>query len=314
MKNFLAFFLLIMAIVACDKVKHPDQRPPVVYHCTDSATTVVNTNTLISNFRKVLVEDYTGHRCPNCPPAAVKAEDLISTYHNSVVVIANHVTKQFAAPQFGDSLYKEDFRNPTSTVWDEPKNFAISASGLPKGMVNRQKPYAQSINAWASLVPQILSKPQSAKMEMVTMYDTKSHYLTVKVKTTFKTSLANNVNLMIVLTQDSIVSDQEDNSPPADADIDPFDPIRRINYRFDHIVIGSVNDPTGGWGQLVKAAPIAANDTVTILNECFLVEKCFFNKGSKPPVCINDRHVNVVAFVYDVLTNEVLQVEKLPIR
>jgi hypothetical protein len=310
MKKLLFITAIFLAFYSCDKIRYPNQRPPAVYNCVDSLTRVTKNNFTISNTRKVLLEDFTGHLCPNCPGAADIAEHLLETHGNRLVVIANHVTTTYARPR-GDSLYKEDFRNPISNEWDSPTNFAISNSGLPNGMVNRMKPFAQGQSAWSSLVSTALNKPQVARLDVSTAYDTKSHYLTVKVKTTFLTSLSNNVNLVIALTQDSIVSDQQDNSPPPDAEIDPEDPIRRLNYRFDHIVFGSMN---GAWGNQVKAAPIAANDTATINNECFLLEKCFFKSETKPSVCLNDRHVNVVAFIYDTDSKEILQVEKVKIR
>jgi Outer membrane protein Omp28 len=259
-----------------------------------------------------LLEDYTGHTCPNCPRAAETAENLIATYGSSIIVIASHVSNTFAKPKT-DTTFKEDFRNAASTAWDEDPSIGMGMSnaGLPKGTVNRIQPYPRNHTAWPSLVGPELNKPQSAKIDLTTYYDKLSKYLTVEVKSTFLTSWPNSANLQVILVQDSIVSDQYDNKPPAGATMDPEDPIRRLNYRFDHIVVGSVN---GNWGELAKLAPINVNDTASKKYECFLVEKCFFKKDPYPSVCLDDTHISVVVFLYDAKTLEILQVEKVKIR
>src|SRR5687768_4725486 len=82
------FFKLILCLIvysiylsSCDKVKDP-------YSTTldgggDTTATVVKV-------RKVLLEEYTGHRCGNCPPAAVTAQTLKSTYGERLVVMTVH--------------------------------------------------------------------------------------------------------------------------------------------------------------------------------------------------------------------------------
>lgn len=309
MKKHISIILLFAVwFSSCDKIETPLQKAPGITGCIDTLTQIVKTNIGKSNYRKVLLEDYTGHTCPNCPRAAETAENLIATYGSSLVVIANHVSNTFAKPKT-DTTFKEDFRNEASTAWDNL--LGMSNAGLPKGGVNRKTPYAQNHTAWSGLVPTALNQPQTAQIDLVTQYDKNTRYLTVKAKTTFKSAWPNNTNLQVILIQDSIVSDQYDNKPPAGATMDPEDPIRRLNYRFDHIVVGSIN---GTWGELAKAAPIAASDTVSKKYECFLVEKCFFKKDPYPSVCLDDKHISVVAFIYDVSTYEILQVEKVKIR
>jgi len=309
------FFILAFVFTKCDKIKHPDQRPPKVYHCIDTLFQVVKTNTATSNFRKVLLEDYTGHHCQNCPRAAEAAESLTAQYGNKLVVIANHVSIDFAQPNRdpNGTICKEDFRNDASTAWDDKNSpgMGFSNAGLPQGTVNRIgiPNFPQVHTKWPGLVNTAISKPQVARLDVTTYYDTVNHYLSTKVKTTFKTPLTNNVNLIIVLTQDSIRGCQKDGKPPAGSVMSTEDASYRTNYRFDNIVIESIN---GTWGQLVKAAPIAINDTLTLSTSCFLLNKCFETTPFK--ACVNDNYVNLIAFIYDVTTYEVLQVEKLKIK
>jgi thiol-disulfide isomerase/thioredoxin len=297
-----AFIIILATIVSCDKVKHPNQHPDVYVDCKQTAP-IVKTNTLTNGFRKVLVEDYTGHTCGNCPRAAETVTSLVQLYHDNIVVIACHVSKTFAAPKT-DTTYREDFRDPVGTDWDN--FFGLSGSGLPKGMVNRQMPYPQNYNNWSALVSAALTQPQVAKLDVTTSYDLSQKLLNVKVKTTFKQTMTDTVKLVIALTQDSIFADQEDYTPPAGVQLSPSDPNRRINYLFDNVLCGSLN---GSWGDLVKVAP-QINDTVSVVRNCYVLSKCFF----KNVVCIDDRRLNVVAFIYSDASKKILQVEKLRIR
>jgi thiol-disulfide isomerase/thioredoxin len=294
--------VMLLAIVSCDKVKHPNQHPDVYSNCKLVAP-IVKTNSLTSGFRKVLVEDYTGHTCGNCPRAAETVTSLVQSYHDNIVVIACHVSNTYAAPK-SDSVYREDFRDPVSTEWDN--YFSLSGYGLPGGMVNRTIPYHQNYNNWNTLVASNLSKPQVAKLDITTLYDASQKLLNVKVKTTFLQTLTDTVYLSIGLTQDSIIANQEDYTPPAGVITDPNDHTRRLYYMFDNVFAGSVN---GTWGDLVKRSP-QINDTVSIYRDCNLLNKCFY----KNIVCIDDRHLNVVAFIYRNGSKEILQVEKLRIR
>lgn len=322
MKKIIASLLILLSITACDKIKNPMQGPPKVYDCIDPLNQVVKTNANKNpDQRKVLLEDFTGHYCPNCPRAAKIAEGLTKQYPGQVVLLAHHVTETYArVSKDTTDKFKEEFRNPASTEWDDSKKgFSISGAGLPQGMINRTggPNYPQSDSKWASLASTELSKPIVARLDLETTYDLVSHYLIAKVKATFKTAVANNVNVVFVLSQDSIVACQKDKDAlNAPNDRDPDDPQTRLHFNFDHITIDAMN---GAQGELLKSGPIAVNDTATFTASCFLLNKCFGtdNPNTFPKYtayCVDDRYVNIVAFVYDVTTKEVLQVETMRIR
>ena len=300
MKTFV-WCLPVLFLMACDKI--PPRVPPPAPDCVLN-TPVVMTNTATNNSRKILLEDYTGHTCGNCPRAAEEVERLLGEYNDKIVVIANHVSVTFAAPRKG---YREDFRNPASTEWDG--FFKMSATGLPQGGVNRMKvngQYAMLYSAWKTVVPAALDAPQAARIDLTTTYDAAQKLLNVKAKTTFLTNLPYDVSLVILLTQDKIVGNQTDYRPPTGSAVDPAEPDKRTDYEFNHIVIGSIN---GTWGDVVKSSP-SKGDTITIQKNCNVINRCFYQND----VCVSDDHVNVVAFLYNNATREVVQVEKLKIR
>lgn len=302
MKKLIAILFIAFLVESCDKV--PSRIPPVKPDCVlDSSVVVINTNTS-SNLRKVLLEDYTGHRCGNCPPAIEQVDVLIKKYPR-LIVVANHVTETYAAPL--TTKYKKDLRDPASKDWDE-NFFKISNNGLPVGSVNRKlvtsSSYRMPYADWDQNIAIEMAKPQTVKLNVTTYYDTDQKILNVKVLSTFKAAMAFNVNITMLLTMDSLISDQTDYGPPAGAVV--IDNDRRPDFVFDHFMVKSLN---GTWGQLLKTGPIAANDTVSVRKDCNYVSKCFY----KNELCTDDTHMYLVVFVYNETTKEVLQVEKVKI-
>ncbi len=286
--------IVLVGLVACDKVKNPNQNPNAVTNCVLAAP-VIKTNSLTSNFRKVLLEDYTGHTCGNCPRAAEDAETIVNSFIDSVVVFAVHAGTQFSPP--APPNYPDDFRTDAGTQWDA--FFGLSTAGLPKGMVNRaQTPFPQARNNWATLVSQNLHMPQKAQLDITTYFDATNHLLNLDVKTTFKTTVTGgNINLCLVITEDSIVGHQRDYAPPPTSVVINGD--ERTDYVFNHLVRGALN---GAWGDLIKTSPIAVNDTVTKKYICQTV------------TCSRTDKVNLVAYIYNDATKEILQVEKIKLK
>ena len=77
----ICFTLLSVAILnSCD----------YVHDATEVSTNTTGGGTPGVVYRKVLVEDYTGHKCGNCPAAALKLLHLDTTYEDKVIPLAVH--------------------------------------------------------------------------------------------------------------------------------------------------------------------------------------------------------------------------------
>jgi hypothetical protein len=102
MKTFTSLFLSISTIIlvgiACDKIDSPVIEKTSVeklietyypgkpddYELNPTFTPNTNTN------RNVLLEDYTGHRCNNCPAAATIAKNIEAANPNRVFIMSVH--------------------------------------------------------------------------------------------------------------------------------------------------------------------------------------------------------------------------------
>ena len=82
MKNNILIFSTLLLIISCDIEEGP--------YIADYDSYV--------NPEKVLIEDYTGHLCPNCPEAGREIKAIQDIYGNQVIALAIHVSKTFARP------------------------------------------------------------------------------------------------------------------------------------------------------------------------------------------------------------------------
>ena len=110
LKYTISFFfgILLFNITSCDIVEGP--------YMIENGTNPVDTTS--NNFvKKVLIEDYTGHTCPNCPDAARQLEAIQDFYGDQVIGMAIHIGKAFAMPY--PSSQSPKFQYEFRTKWGE---------------------------------------------------------------------------------------------------------------------------------------------------------------------------------------------------
>jgi thiol-disulfide isomerase/thioredoxin len=289
--HFLPLLILALAFQSCDYVANPNE--------TLAGGSTVDTSGLDSNLvhrRRVLVEDYTGHKCPNCPQAAVAAQNLVNTYGDSVVVIAVHAgffavpTAPVGAPA---GSYLTDFRTAAGTAYDSPTYFGISNAGNPNGMVNRRYYTPATTNhiiyhtSWGSEVASLLALPPVADLTVHTTYTASGRSVNISVVSQFisDTLTTGSYNLVVLLTQDSIVDWQQDGT------------VHIPNYVHRHMLRDAISPM---WGDVLTTgtvnphALLGKSYTYT-LPAAFLGTPC------------DENHCHVVAFIYNTANYEVIQ-------
>lgn len=75
LKNIIITALASLAIVSCDNIAEDDRVLPVEINATD---------------RVVLLTEFTGMGCVNCPEAASIASDLLDKFFDNFIVVAMH--------------------------------------------------------------------------------------------------------------------------------------------------------------------------------------------------------------------------------
>lgn len=282
---FLGLFLIFISF-SCDKVTDPIVKKNVVV----GENFITKSNANVSHFKKVLLEDYTGHTCGYCPPAAEVAHEMATKYQDTIVIIAVHAGS-FSEVKLPD--YPNSFTTTASVDWDK---YFIGLQGNPNGMVNRKvfgtgtNP-VQKESKWPSSIALDKKEPMVVKLDVTTKYDTTLRSLSAEVRAKFLSSYQNETKLSVVLTEDEIIGPQKDYRKT---------PNKVPDFKFEHMLRGSLN---GSWGDVLKSGPIATNDSALTSYPNLGLDSAF-----------NDKHVYVVVFAYDAVTRKVLQAEKVKIR
>ncbi len=274
-KIFVVILALFIVFYGCDIIEEP---------YTETTNSCGHDNLSIP-IKKVLVEDYTGFKCGNCPEAHEKLQNLITSYCDHIIPVSIHVG-YFATPS-STPPYTTDFRTPAGDEYNT--FFGADAAGLPIGMVNRTQ-YNGSVlitpDAWADAVSKQLESAPVIDLQVENEYDTSTRNVNSDVTVSFLENFSGDLYLSLWLVEDSIIDYQKDyNSDPVD--------IPDYVHRF--VLRGAIN---GTWGEQIFSGEASQNKQLN------------FSFSYALDTAYNYKNCYVVAFVYKPETKEVLQAEK----
>ncbi len=266
--------LLPFLFVACDKIEEP--------YLKEGA----------SNWtfgRNVLLEEFTGHKCPNCPEASFEAHEL-QKEHSELILISVHAGT-FATPN-ASGIFNTDFRCETGNELESYFN----PSFYPSGLVNRKafgSNMVLNFANWTQAVTEFSDLEPVADLTVVNSYDSATRTINAVVTTEFKKKYFYPVNITLYLTEDSIVKPQyNDNSQIGNT---PY----ILDYTHRNVLRGSFN---GTWGSPLTTQTVTAG-TIKTSNHTMVLDTVW-----------NDRQCRIVAFITDKNTKEVLQVTEKKVR
>lgn len=274
MKAFYYSVALLTFFIACDKVDPPFKQQ-------NNITT--DTNTYV---QKVLIEDFTGHRCGNCPRAHEKMHELKNLYGKKMVGLAIH-SGFFAMPL--PPSYPDDFRTPEG----EEITSAFGITQYPSGMVNRKSYNGNLIlshDSWSEAVYEIMQQQPIIGIQIQNNFQQNNTILTTSITLKILQSISSPLKLCVFLSEDSIVSPQTDYS---------LNPNLIPNYVHMHMLRKSFN---GTWGTEISL--INKNVGDTIVRNFSLTWNNVWKK----------QHAHVIAFVYNTTNSEILQVEEANVQ
>lgn len=284
-----SFYILIAALAAvfqsCDYVANPSEAISGG-GSTDSST----------HERRVLVEDYTGHKCPNCPQAAIAATQLKNTYGEKVVVVSVHAgffavpTTPAGAPS---GSYLNDYRTTAGTAYDSPTYFGISNVGNPNGMINRKDytpsttTHVKAYGTWPTEVAALMALPPVADLKITNTYNASTRSLSINTSSEFisDTLTTGSYKLIVMITQDSIIDWQVDGS------------VNNPTYVHQHMLRDNVN---GTWGDVLTTGTVTPHASIT-KNYTYTLPATYNGTAC------DEKHCYVVAFIYNTANYEVLQ-------
>ena len=286
------FILALLSVFSCDYIDEP--LTPEEGGAGDCVIPTFPTNT--NTKRNVLVEDFTGHLCNNCPSAAYTIDTIKSNIGSQVIPVAIHVTAQFAAPKTSGTKYRTDFQ---TLGGDAIKlNFAPSA-GLPSMMASRIDTFNSpakfnlSIYTISSAVRKLIDDSPVVNMQIIASFDATKNEVCAYSEMEVLQTLNDDHSIVYMLLEDSVVDWQLYNGSGGN----PIYTAGDIpNYVHKHVLRKSMN----GWeGKKILTSTNVIGDKI-IEGSSFTVTNSTWRTN----------HLEVVAFVYNNRTKEVMQVVK----
>lgn len=270
---FLSFLFL-----QCDKIK-----PPYIKETNEIETTVtfppVSSDTL---FRKILLEEYSAQQCQNCPTQGhVPLAQLLEQYGKKVVAVCIHAGT-LARPDLIPP-FDYDFRTDIGTqLYNE---YVIGeGSGIPCAVINRTRyngNYPLLHTEWNNAI-QNIDTQLIAGIQIINEFD--NNVLKTHIKSTFYNSYTNKVVLSVFLIENGIISPQLSGSEIIE------------DYVHNHVFRSSINDLAGSYlaeeGYVEKDSSYTQSYQLSFADKDWEKYNCY-----------------VVAFLFDEVTKEILQVE-----
>ena len=230
--------------------------------------------------RKILVEDYTGHLCNNCPEAAEILHEIKNDYCDHIIPLAIHVSS-FANP-INDSPFSNNYKTDAGNELDE--FYQVSNEGLPNGLVNRKKynnSYIIGKGSWETAVNKLYSIPADVHIAINSSYNPVNKEITATISSKFLFNVNYAMNIGLYITEDSIVSPQLSKHGVIN------------DYVHRHMLRKSI---TGAFGESFVSSALIDD----------VIEKTFTFTINED---WNINHLGFVAFISNTETKEIIQAE-----
>ena len=253
-KIFPLLFLLAIVFQSCDNIENPIPETSAINWDLYPFDTIANpypwpvwtsnTNTI----KRILLEDFTGHTCTNCPAAATIAKQLEDDNVGKVIVASIHASPSgtFQAVQLPE--FVTDFQTTAGNIYvNEMESFL----GNPMGTVNRtSNGFAGSVwffdSDWSSAVTNELTGSLIANIQLEYNYYPQTNGLFIHTESEFNSSLSGDYNLIIYLIRDAVEAPQKLNNGTTEEE-----------YEHHAVLTDNIN---GTWGDAIVNGNVNAGD------------------------------------------------------
>ena len=277
MKQFLlslGIFTLLFMTPSCDVIDQPFKGN-------------VQDTTSTQQQRNVLIEDFTGHRCKNCPKASKAIEALVDAYGSRIIGLAIHAGPGNFTNTNTD--YPADFTTPEGKAI---QNF-FGTNFLPVGMVNRENWTASGNGHWSPYTnwPTLSSEAIDSTLRIaleasaIVVNDT---VLEVSTEGFPQTPLLHDLSIVVLIKESNIVSPQLMPDDTRDSDY------VHMNVLRDYV--------TDTWGASFGTSPMVPGDELS---------KSFIGSWDTSWIKAN---AAAVVYVYNPTNYRILQVIEVPVN
>lgn len=225
--------------------------------------------------RFILLEDYTGMRCSNCPKAAAMALNLKEVYGERLITVSIHAG-YFARPFTGI-----DLRTEAGDAYDA----YFKTTGNPQGVISRT-PFKDKmffgLDKWGEAITAVPQKT-FVGMDLKIDYTPENRSYNVSLDITkYQLGTTDSPDLILWLVEDNIITPQTMENGKWIYD-----------YNQRHVLRGSLN---GTWGESITL-PSDLSNSIKIEKQGYVLPETF-----------KEKDCSVIALLCDKNSKEVIQV------
>jgi thiol-disulfide isomerase/thioredoxin len=235
----------------------------------------------------VLIEEFSGESCVNCPAGHDKLEEIQTTYGDQVAIISMHAAEcgpQADPPPGSSQDLRVDAANDVVTL------FNTGCTGIPAAVFDRTLVTASGqalvtmevgVSNWTNRMQEVLSNASipPVNIEISDSFDASSRTLSITVKTHYTQTVTGDNNITIALTESNILTAQK--FPPGTV------PDIEYDYPQNHVLRKFVTPVSGQKINLEKYGKIAG-----------ATAECTFT--TEIPVEWNQSEMEIVVFIHEV--------------
>lgn len=185
--------------------------------------------------RIVLLEEFSGVRCVNCPAGHEESKNIAAAHPGRFAYMVLHAG--FLTAPYPDSQ-QQFVIEETSFLYDFLEVLAVPAAAIDRVKFSNENTIALlNANTWAAKVEQELQKPTPANLYLTKEYDPDTRTLRVTAKISYTQTVSTDNNLSIFITESHII-DPQLKPEGASSTVDP-------SYEHNHIVRDMLTAPQG---------------------------------------------------------------------
>lgn len=284
-KFTIPLFLLAAVAAGCDNISEDDRYIKVE-------------KPVVENPRTLLIMEFTGNRCVNCPVGAAEIESIKADEGaDRVIAVGLH-------PKGDPNTRPIMSMHPVPHMQDFCTDVATSLynyykpSGFPTAVFNGTE-MSGSINAWMGLASQALQVPARMSVAAGCDYDSETGELTVNYKVEFGNVISDELNLSVWLVENHIMGTQMMPNGSQNRD-----------YEHNHVLRCSLN---GDAGQTIVPKGATVDSGSAPVEGSVSMSFCEADPTANEAWHWVPENCEVVVYVYRVSDHGVEQAAKAPV-
>ncbi len=200
-----------------------------------SDTTYVESAVATPEIKNVIIEEFTGVRCPNCPQGHQIIANIKAAHNDRVVSVSLHPINSLGIHY---SFSADTFQNASAqSLFDELGQIGLE----PAAAIDRIPATSSSVlfekNSWVGKVDQQLTKSTPVNLQLTSTYDSSTREVTIVMEAHYTEQVTPKNKVTMLLTETDIVSAQLNGSV-----IDTFYVHKDVQRAFVSSITGDLLD------------------------------------------------------------------------